>query len=181
MYVLFSFTPRKHYHSVYVDIFKSIWEKEKVLRNYSLFCISTIESLINHQYTLIIVLYSIITVNLDITYGLRVYRIPRMGTSGIPVQSRTGILVRHIQRNLSIHYLHGENSSLGFIEAVHQWLINMSHHWRPVAHFMQVYNNICRSCLHTLRFYFTPLLNRCYYNIVFILQDYQMPLRIPYL
>jgi len=31
------------------------------------------------------------------------------------------------------HSLHGENSSLGFIEAVHKWKWNMPHHWRHLA------------------------------------------------
>jgi len=32
------------------------------------------------------------------------------------------------------HSLHSENSSLGFIEAVHHWMWNMPLHWGPLAH-----------------------------------------------
>jgi len=52
-----------------------------------------------------------------------------------------------LRKKRNVESLHGENSSLGFIEAVHQWQWKMPHHLRLLAHEL---NSIFKFKQHTI-------------------------------
>ena len=61
-------------------------------------------------------------------------------------------LIRKICNVLRKHSLHGENSSLGFIEAVHQWKFKKPLHWRSRAWAEPLYIFLCKQqTIHDLK------------------------------